>query len=508
MLEERKTLNDKQPDLDLASTGIPGLDLILVGGLLREHIYLVEGTPGSGKTTLALQFLLEGVRSGERCLYVTLSETERELRATAVSHGWSLDGVTILEVTPLEADPDRQQGIIHPSEVELDQTVAFILQKIEDLNPDRLVIDALTEIRLLAQDPLSYRRQVLMLKSFFARSHTTVVALDDLTDMAHGLQLHSVVHGVLSLEQRRMEYGVVRRRLSVLKLRGVNYRSGYHDYVIHTGGIAVYPSLVAAEYHVGFPFASVSSRIESLDDLLGGGLHRGTSSLLIGPSGVGKSSLAIQYAVAAAAQDTKPAIFAFDESYRTALERSRGLGLDVEGVRASGALSWQKVSPTALSPGEFVDMVKQEVDAGSRFVVIDSLNSYMASMPEEQALLLHIHELLTYLGNQGVVTILIIAQHGLFGDVQAPVDLSFLADSIVLLRYFEAEGEVRKAISVLKSRGGAHETAIREYRLVTKQGVNVGQPIRAFHGVLTGVPTFIGQASIFAQNSDRNGDKH
>jgi circadian clock protein KaiC len=508
MQDGREPLDDKPTASELASTGISGLDTILIGGLMREHIYLVEGTPGSGKTTLALQFLREGARAGERCLYVTLSETERELRATAVSHGWSLDGVTILEVTPLEADPTRQQGIIHPSEVELDQTVAFILQKIEDLNPDRLVIDAVTELRLLAQDPLSYRRQVLMLKGFFAKSHTTVMALDDLTDTTQGLQLHSIVHGVLSLEQRRMEYGVVRRRLSVLKLRGVNYRSGYHDYVIRTGGIIVYPSLVASEHQIEFPFTAISSRIEELDQLLGGGMHRGTSSLLIGPSGVGKSSLAIQYAIAAANQDTKPAVFAFDESYRTALERSRGLGLDLDGARASGALSWQKISPTALSPGEFVDMVKRQVDAGSRFVVIDSLNSYMASMPEEQALTLHIHELLTYLGNQGVVTILIIAQHGLFGEIQAPVDLSFLADTIVLVRYFEAEGQVRKAISILKSRGGAHETAIREYRLMPGHGVSLGQPIRAFNGVLTGVPTFIGQSSVLAKSSDGNGDQH
>ena len=488
----------------LASTGIVGLDAILIGGLMREHLYLVEGTPGSGKTTLAMQFLLEGAQVGERCLYITLSESERELRNTAASHGWSLNGITLLDIIPIEADPERQQAIIHPSEVELDQTVSFILQKIEELNPDRLVIDALTELRLLAQDPLSYRRQVLMLKTFFARSKITVLALDDLTDTTQGLQLHSIVHGVLSLEQRRMEYGAVRRRLSVLKLRGVNYRSGYHDYVIRTGGIAVYPSLVAAEHHAEFPTDAVSSRIAELDQLLGGGLRRGTSSLLIGPSGVGKSSLSLQYAMSAAAQHCRPAIFAFDESYRTASDRSRGLGIDLEGARAAGVLSWEKVSPNTLSPGEFVDKVKQQVETGSRFVVIDSLNSYMTSMPEEHALVLHIHELLTYLGNRGVVTIIIIAQHGLVGDIQAPIDLSFLADAIVLLRYFEAEGEVRKAISILKSRSGEHETAIREYRLRPNVGITVGTPIRSFQGVLTGVPTFVGKPSILAQ-SDNGG---
>jgi circadian clock protein KaiC len=492
-------VNQKRPFTSLASTGITGLDAVLIGGLAREHLYLIEGTPGSGKTTLALQFLLEGVRSGERCLYITLSETERELRATAASHGWSLDGLTLLEITPLEADPAQQQGIIHPSEVELDHTVGLILEKIEELSPDRLVIDALTELRLLAQDPLSYRRQVLTLKGYFARSQITVMALDDLTDTAQGLQLHSIVHGVLSLEQRRMEYGAVRRRLSVIKLRGVNYRSGYHDYVIRTGGIAVYPSLVAAEHETKYAADLLSSDIPSLDELLGGGLRPGTSTLLIGPSGVGKSSLALQYTMAATGREYRAAIFAFDESYRTALDRAQGLGLKLEEACASGQLAWEQVSPNTISPGEFVAKVTRHVDAGARLVVIDSLNSYMASMPEEQALILHLHELLTYLGNRGVITILIMAQHGLIGDIQAPIDLSFLADAIVLLRYFEAEGDVRKAISVVKSRTGRHETTIREYRLMPQEGLSVGAPIRAFQGVLTGVPTFVGEPSTFSE---------
>lgn len=485
-------MNAKQQLSRLAPSGVPGLDAVVFGGFRRKHIYLIEGMPGSGKTTLALQFLLEGAQQGERCLYVTLSETERELRNTARSHGWSLDGVTIFEVMPLEADSEQQQSMIYPSEVELDQTVGVIIQKVRELSPDRLVIDALTELRLLAQDALSYRRQVLALRRFFAQSRSTVLALDDLTDLKPGLQLHSIVHGVFNLEQRRLEYGAVRRRLSVIKLRGANYRSGYHDFVIRTGGISVFPSLIAADHETKFSPGTFTSQITELDALLGGGLRRGTSTLLIGPSGVGKSSMALQFAVAATGERERVGIFAFDEAYRTACERARGLGIDLEGSRQSGRLIWTRCSPTTISPGEFVEEVQRQVNAGVSMVVIDSLNSYMVSMPEEQSLLLHMHELLAYLGNKGIVTILLLAQHGLVGSTEAPLDLSFLADTIVLLRYFEAEGQVRKAVSVLKSRSGLHESAIREYHMRSKQGVGVGPPIREFQGVLTGVPTFIG----------------
>jgi len=486
---------------DLAATGNVGLDEILGGGLERGHLYLIEGTPGAGKTTLALQFLLEGIRNGERALYVTLSETESELRKMARSHGWSLDGISIMEIVPLESSTELQ-GIVHPSEIELGQTIQQIFDTVQEQRPDRLVIDALTEVRLLAEDRFNYRRQILALKRFFHGRGCTVIALDDLTDAAPGLQLHSIVHGVISLEQRKMEYGVVRRRLSIAKLRGVDYRSGYHDYVIRRGGIIVYPSLVASLHHDEFEPNPLVSGVPALDNLLGGGLRRGTSTLLMGPSGAGKTTLAILYALAATKRG-RAAFFAFDEHYRTASERAAGLGLDLTGAVQAESFQWIGLSPTTLSPGEFVSKVQREVDAGVEMVVIDSLNSYIASMPEEQALILHMHELLSYLGNKGIVTIIIMAQHGLIGETQAPLDLSFMADSIVLLRYFEAEGQVRKAISVLKSRSGKHESAIREYQLQEGKGVNVGQPIQEFQGVLTGVPVFVGHANQLASGNGK-----
>jgi circadian clock protein KaiC len=491
----------RQQTEDLAKTGIPGLDQIVLGGLKRGHLYLLEGTPGSGKTTLAMQFLMEGASASESCLYISLSETEQELRNAAASHGWSLEGVHLLEITPLESDLDQQQGLVHPSEIELGQTIRVMMDKIDEFKPRRLVIDALTELRLLAEDPFNYRRQVLALKRFFANRDCTILALDDLTEATPGLQLHSIVHGVFTLEQRRMEYGVVRRRLSVAKLRGVDFRSGYHDYVIRTGGITAYPSLIAAEHQAEFQQRALPSGVKEIDQLLGGGLRYGTSTLLIGPSGVGKSTLAIRYAMAGTERG-RSAIFAFDENFRTASERAAGLGMDLAGAKNSRKLSWIGLSPTTISPGEFVDKVQQEVAAGARLVVIDSLNSYIASMPGEQALLLHMHELLTYLGNRGVVTILIMAQHGLVGETHAPLDLSFMADTIVLLRYFEAGGDVRKAISVLKSRSASHETTIREYHLSAERGVTAGDPIRDFHGVLTGVPSFTGAASALSDKTD------
>ena len=440
---------------------------------------------------MALQFLLEGMRRGQTCLYITLSETANELRAMAQSHGWSLEGLSLFELVPLEADPAKQQSLLHPSEIELGETTALVMRTVDELRPDRLVIDSLAELRLLAQDALSYRRQILALKQFFAARQSTVVALDDLTDRAHSLQLHSVVHGVISLEQRPMEYGVSRRRLSVVKLRGVEFQSGYHDYVIRRGGVFVFQSLAAAEHQASAVGGTISSELRELDALLGGGLDRGTATLLIGPSGVGKSSLALQYVMAATRRGEHAAVFAFDELYSIASKRAAGLGMDIDGAVKNKALHWERMNPVTLSPGEFTYKVREQVKAGARLIVIDSLNSYMASMPEEQFLTLQMHELVSYLDSQGVVTILIMAQHGLVGNTETPLDLSFLSDAIILLRFFEAEGEVRKAISVLKKRSGTHEQTIREYRLLPG-GLSVGPPILHFQGVLSGIPTLIG----------------
>ena len=473
-------------------SGIPELDRILGGGLERHRLYLVEGAPGAGKTTLGLQFLLEGARRGEKSVYISLSETAAELRAAAKSHGWSLEGITLVEVEPLEADPAQQQSLLHPSEVEFGETTSLILDKVRELKPDRLVVDSLADLRLLAQDPLSYRRQILAFRHFFSARQITVLALDDLTDRINSLQLHSVVHGVISLEQRASEFGTVRRRLRIIKLRGADYQSGYHDYVIRRGGIAAFQSLMAADHTKSYERGIVSSELPELDALLGGGLDRGTSTLLIGPSGVGKSSLALQYVMAATRRGERATIFAFDEAYPIARQRAMGLGMDIDEAIKRKALQWERMNPVTLSPGEVAFKVREHVAAGAKLVVFDSLNSYLNSMPEERFLALQMHELLSYLDNQGIVTILIMAQHGLVGNVETPLDLSFLSDAIVLLRFFEANGAVRKAISVLKKRGSTHEQSIREYQLVHGKGIHVGAPILEFRGVLTGVPTFIG----------------
>jgi circadian clock protein KaiC len=474
------------------STGNPRLDSILKGGLPRDRLYLVEGTPGTGKTTLALEFVREGARQGERCLYITLGETAEELAATAASHGWSLDGIEIYELVPLEAQLDRQQTVLQPSEVELGETMNLVCERISETKPDRLVIDSLSELRLLARDPLRFRRQILALKAFLTGRDCTTLALDDLTNMTGGLQFHSIVHGVLTLEVRHREYGAARRRLRVSKMRGTDFQSGHHDYLIATGRFDVFPSLIAEDNKTTFQLETVSSELPGLDALLGGGLTRGTVTMLLGPSGAGKSSLALQYVMAAARRKEAAAIFAFDETFETFAARAAGLGTDIAPAVESGLLVWEDMKPTRISPGEFTWSVRRHVeDKDVRLVVIDSLNSYLATMPEEQALILHMHELLTYLDYRGITTIVIMSQHGLLGDLQAPIDFSFLSDTIVLLRYFEAAGEVRKAISVVKKRSGLHELSIREYRLTSK-GVQVGPVLLDFQGVLAGSPAYIG----------------
>ena len=473
-------------------TGIPELDLILRGGLPCHRLHLLEGAPGAGKTTIALQFLLEGRKVGDRGLYITLSESTDELAASAASHGWSLEGIDVFDLIPIEAELDRQQTVLYPAEVELGETMRLITDRTAADQPDRVVIDSLSELRLIAQDQLRYRRQILALKQALQNRRCTTLVLDDLTSHPATKELHSLMHGVISLEMIERNYGASRRRLRVAKMRGADYQSGWHDFAITPGNVLVFPSLIAKEHGAEFDSSNMSSGLKELDDLLGGGLTRGTTTMLVGPSGVGKSSLALQYAMSAVRAGEHAAYFSFDETYGTLSDRSAALGIDIAGPLGSGRLGWYRASPSRLSPGEFVWQVRRQVeDLNARVVVIDSLNSYISTMPEETALILQLHELLNYLNNQGVVTILILAQQGIVGDVENPMDLSFISDTVVLLRFFEAGGEVRKAISVVKKRSGIHELAIREFQLFPN-GMRVGPQLLNFRGILTGVPSYDG----------------
>ena len=479
-----------------AATGVAGLDDILQGGLLAGHSYLLEGSPGTGKTTIALAFLMEGAARGERGLYVTLSETEEELRAGAASHGWTLpEAVEVFELVPPESllDADQQQSLLYSSDLELGETTRMVFEAIERVRPDRLVLDSLSEIRLLAQGSLRYRRQVLALKHHFSRRGVTVLMLDDLTTAAADRTVHSVVHGVVTLEQLAPDFGAGRRRLRVEKMRGQAYRGGFHDMVIATGGVAVFPRLVAAGQQTDFARRKLTSGLPALDALLGGGVQQGSSALVLGPSGAGKSVFALQFLAAALARDEPAAMFVFDEELDLLFERGRALGFDLERHRETGALAVAQVDATEMSPGEFAHRVAAQVrDRGVRTVVIDSLNGYMAAMPEERALVLHVHELLQYLNRQGATTFLTLAQHGLVGTMASPVDLTYLADTVVLLRYFEAKGRVRRAVSIIKKRTGMHETTIREFT-VDARGLTLGEPLERFQGVLRGAPDYMGE---------------
>lgn len=477
----------------VASTGVEGLDDILAGGLTRRRLYLIEGVPGSGKTTLALQFLIAGAKAGEAVLYITLSETEEELRSVADSHGWQLDGITIRELTPPEAalDSDEQNTMFHPSEVELASTTKLILADVERLKPTRVVFDSLSELRLLAGSALRYRRQILALKQFFATRDCTVVLLDDMTATDHDLQMQSIAHGVILLEQLNPEYGGERRRLRIVKYRGVKFRGGYHDYVIQGGGIQVFPRLVAAEHRQLSPRAKLPSDVPALDALLGGGIEEGTSTLIVGAAGTGKSTLAAQFAASAACRGQGAALFIFDESPETLLTRCGQLDVELPGYVASGQVSLQQIDPAELTPGEFVHAIRMAVEEkNAKVVVIDSLNGYLNAMPEERHLTIQLHELLMYLGQKGVATVLVGAHQGLIGSqMNTPVDASYLADAVILLRYFENKGEVRQAISVMKKRGSKHERTLREFRLDGGR-IIVGDALRQFRGILTGVPTY------------------
>ncbi|PVX61354.1 ATPase domain-containing protein [Paraburkholderia unamae] len=479
----------------IVRTGVPGLDDVLAGGLTQGNLFLLEGSPGTGKTTIALRFLLEGAKVGDQGLYITLSETEQELREGAASHGWQLgDRVAVFEVVPPESllDADQQQSLLYSSDLELGETTRLIFSAFERVRPSRVVLDSLSEIRLLAQSSLRYRRQVLAIKHYFSRQGATVLLLDDLTADAADKTVHSVAHGVIKLEELAPDYGAERRRLRISKYRGQAFRGGYHDFSIKRGGVSVFPRLVAAEHRTRFTRAQTRSDVPELDALLGGGIEQGSSTLVLGPAGTGKSIFVLQFIAAAVARGEKAALFAFDEELGLLFDRTRALGFDLEAMRDAGKLYVEQVDAAELSPGEFAQRVRNCVDhAQAKTVAIDSLNGYQAAMPQENALVLHIHELLQYLNRQGATTFLTVAQHGLVGDMKAPVDVTYLADTVILLRYFEALGSVRRAVSIIKKRTGYHEETIREFR-IGRSGLSVGAPLDSFQGILRGVPTFVG----------------
>lgn len=487
--------------------GVEGFDDVLGGGFPANRLYLVEGDPGTGKTTLAMQFLMEGVRRGESVLYVTLSETEEEMRAVARSHGWTLEGINIYEMLPHEDTlrPESQYTIFHPAEIELGETIKAMLTEFERLQPRRVVIDSLSEMRLLAGEALRYRRQVLALKRFFVGRGCTVLLLDDRTNVDVDLQVHSIAHGVVVLEQMGQGYGTERRMLHVKKLRGARYRGGNHDFQIETGGIAVFPRLVASEHRETTTREVVSSGIPELDALMGGGLDRGTSTLLMGPAGSGKSSVGAQFAAAIASRGEVADIYIFDEGLTTYLARAAGLGNDLKQYIDAGLMNIKQIDPAELSPGEFAHIVRRGIiERQARVVVIDSLNGYLMAMPEARYLIAQMHELLAYLNQRGIVTLVITAQHGFLGtSMTTPVDVSYIADTVMLFRYFEAAGAIRNAVSIIKKRTGGHERTIRELQL-SPQGIVVGRALDEFHGVLTGVPIFRGSAESLMERGEMN----
>lgn len=495
MAAKRSNKTQSPPMPERASTGIAGLDEILAGGLPPNHVYLIDGDPGTGKTTLGLQFLLAGRDAGEKGMYVTLSETAEELTSTAESHGWTLENVDIFELSAVQADSmDESYTLFHPSEVELQQTVETVLEAIEQTSPVRVVIDSLSEMRLLAREPLRFRRQILALKQFFVGRKCTVLFLDDRTAPSGDLQLHSLAHGVIMLEHLAVDYGNERRRLQVKKLRGARFRGGFHDFRIRTGGFEVYPRLLTGSTDM----LEVASHIESgsaeLDALLGGGITPGTSTLITGAAGTGKSVLSLQYALAAVNAGTRVNFYLFDERAATFRSRAAGLAMPLKKAESSGRLVVTQIEPTQMSPGEFGAELRRAVEEdGVQMVILDSVNGYMQAMPAERLLTVQVHEMLSYLANHRVTSLLTLVQHGVFGGpVDEAAEVSYLADTVILLRYFEYAGEVRQAISAVKKRSGVHEHMIRESR-VAKGGLRVGAPLSEFRGVLTGVPEYGGR---------------
>lgn len=489
---------------DKARFGIEGLDDIIGGGLSRGRLFLLEGSPGTGKTTIATQFLVAGAAAGESALYITLSETDEEFREGATSHGWDLAGIEIFELMPPEEllDEQQQQSLLYSSDLELGETTRRIFEVFERVKPRRVVVDSLSEIMLLAQSPLRYRRQILALKHYFARHGATVLMLDDLTAEGNDKTMHSIAHGVIHLDELSPDYGAERRRTRIIKYRGQRYRGGYHDFVIEQGGARIFPRLVSAEHKTEFNRTVVATESAELNALLGGGVHRGSSVLVLGPAGTGKSLLTLTFVQAAINRGERAAMFVFDEELGLLFERALGLGIDLQAMVDSELLVIEQVDAAELSPGEFSARVRRCVEVhDARTVIIDSLNGYQAAMPAEQALILHMHELLQYLNRQGATTFLTVAQHGLVGDMKAPVDVTYLADTVILLRYFEAMGRVRRAISIIKKRTGAHENTIREY-MIDSRGITLGEPLTSFHGVLRGVPTLSGDKANLLDSND------
>lgn len=491
-MESRKTSSPPEHS-PRCPTGVAGLDDILGGGFPRNRIYLIQGDPGVGKTTLALQFLLEGAKTGETGLYITLSETREELEAVAESHGWDLDPIELFELSSMQAAlaGETDNTFFHPSEVELNRTTEALLTQIARTRPQRVVFDSLSEMRMLAESPLRYRRQILRLKQYFSGRKCTVLLLDDRSAGATDLQIESIAHGVIDLQRLSPAYGVSRRQLNIRKIRGVKFREGNHDLVLETGGMVIFPRLVAAEHHAEFDREAVQSDVAGLDQLLGGGLDRGTSNMFMGPPGTGKSTLAVKFALAAAARGEPSYFIAFDETVGTLINRAADLGMDIRPHLDSGLIRVEQVDPAEISPGELIHRIRRAVtEEKARLIVIDSINGYLNAMPEERFLNLQLHELLAYLNQQGIITIMVLAQQGLVGTMQSAVDLTYLADTVIVLRYFEARGAIRQAISVIKKRSGGHERTIREITMTRGVGFRLGEPLRDMQGVLTGIPTF------------------
>ncbi len=486
----------------ILSTGVAGLDNVLCGGLARNHLFLISGDPGTGKTTLGLQFLLDGVAHGENVMYVALSESKAELEEVARSHGWSTDGIHIFEMVPTEEElsPEAQYTVFHPAEVELADALSSVLKRVEEQRPQRIVFDSLSELRMLARDALRYRRQILALKRHFVGSNCTSILLDDRTGGGEDLQLQSIAHGVILLQSLDRDFGIKRRRLEVRKMRGAKFREGFHDFTIRTGGLEVFPRLVASEHMTKSAKDPVHSGIEELDHLFGGGIDSGTTTLLLGPAGCGKSSLAALYVHSAAQRGESAAVFSFDETRATYLKRTKGLGIDLDSVIDAGTVLLQQVDPAEMSVGEFITTIRTFVEEkGARVVVIDSLNGLIHAMPDEGFLLLQMHELFSYLNQHGVMTLCTMAQSGFLAAAESPVDISYLADSVMLFRYFEAAGEVRQAVSVAKKRSGLHERTIRELRFADGS-IRLGEALVHFEGILSGNPRFVGNTAQLEKN--------